>query len=391
MNRHNARVLECALHVHLAPPRSDLALRVLHRWQAGDRGDTDATARASRRPTLRQWRVWLAAMLATLASVWVWSNQAAQPLATSALAVATLRPASAEPHARTHFAAKDTLWLPPNARIEVTDRGQVTASTDTMLMLDRMNHATLVVAQLGSLQIECQSQPLLVRTPLGTVELGAASRLLLHLVPDDYSTPFRELATDMHMHTRTILLSTSITLLAGAGRLLDGPTPGELTVGQTVQDPAPAADPHSTALFDEIGAWTVQMTDFVDGKAQPSYEASEVRTAGPGRKWLLGNMEFRRGDRLVQAHEVTGYNSKRMLYTGSFVDSFGGQMALLEGAKGEDPKVRVLMMRGFHGDRDDNGRITMRWINANERATVLEAKVDGKWVTVREMKHLRKP
>lgn len=394
MTRQDLRVLECALHVALAAPRGDATLRVLTRWRAGDVGDPDAVADAMPPPRRRRLQPWAAAgaAAALVAVGWLlFANRSPTELGRSVQTVATLRPGSMQSHRSARFIADDTMLAEAPTTIDLVDGTRLTLAAQTMLTVGERDGAVVVVARLGALRIErSAATSLLVETPLGTLDLAGKASLAIRIDPVDYRTPFPTLTEEIHMQSRTFLLTTSLTLLAGAARLLDGAAAGELEPGRTVQDPAPGPDPYSTVLFEEVGTWTLQITDFVDGKAGEPFEGNETCTAGPGGKWLFEDMEFTRGGRKISVHIVIGYDSRRQRYSGSLVDSFGGEMALLEGDKGADSKVRVLDERGFHGEAEDRSRFTMRWLGDNERLTTFETRVGDTWVKRREMKHHRR-
>ena len=57
---------------------------------------------------------------------------------------------------------------------------------------------------------------------------------------------------------------------------------------------------------------------------------------------------------------------------------------------GDDPKCRVLITRGFQGEREDSGRFTMKCIDDQRRVTTFEVRDGDRWVRIREIEHHRK-
>lgn len=392
MTRHDPRVLDCALHHALGSLRGGAALRVIHRWRAGDVGDPDAITATVLPSGRRRWQPWVAAGAALLALGWLaFASREPVELARSVQALAMVRPGSTQSHRSARFVVDDTLLADAPTDIVLVDGTTVALAAQTMLTVGQRDGAVVIAARLGGLRVERNAAAsLLVVTPLGTVELDGDASLAIRIDPVDYRTQFPTLAMEIHVQSRAVLLTTSLTLLAGAARLLDGAFAGKLEPGRTVQDPAPGPDPFSTALFDEVGTWALQITDFVDGKAQEPFAGAETCTPGPGGKWLFEDMEFTRGGRKVSVHIVVGYDGKRQRYSGSLVDSFGGEMALLEGGKGTDSKIRVLDVRGFDGVAEDRSRFTMRWLGVDDRLTTFETREGDSWVKRREVKHHRR-
>jgi hypothetical protein len=393
MNRHDEHVLECALHVELAPPQADLTLRVLQRWRAGPPGGVDSPARAGTRrfAASRRWPL-AAGLLVTAALVaFAVSMASPPPLGRATAPLAVLRPGSLARHQATQFVADDTLVTESAAAIELADGTTVALDAQTLLRLAGHGGEAELALLLGTVRIERRKVPgaLRVATPLGTLELGPHALCAVRIVTRDYLIPFTTLTTELHMNKRTIMLSTSITLLAGAARMLDGPFAGAILPEQTIQDPEPT-DPRDDLLMAEAGTWKLTITDFAPGGAESrTYEGVENCTAGPGREWLVSGMEFTRNGRKISSHVVLGYDAMRLRYVGSFVDSFGGNMSLLEGAAGADPKVRVLETRGFRGEREDVGRLTMCWLDDTNRRTTFEMREGERWVEVRRIEHRR--
>ncbi|MEO6595613.1 MAG: DUF1579 family protein [Planctomycetota bacterium] len=394
MIRDDLHGLEYALHVAFAAPRGDATLRVLTRWRAGDVGDPNAIAAAMPLPRRRRWQALAAAgaAAALVAVGWLlFASRTPAELARSVQTVATLRPGSMQSHPSARFVVDDTVLADAPTALDLGDGTRLSLAAQTMLTVGERDGAVVIVARLGALRVERNAvASLLVVTPLGTLQLDGRASLAIRIDPVDYRTPFPTLTEEIHMQSRAVLLTTSLTLLVGAARLLDGSGAGELEPGRTVQDPAPGPDPFRTVLFDEVGTWTLQITDFVDGKAREPFEGIETCTAGPGGKWLFEDMESTRGARKIAVHIVISYDGKRQRYSGSLVDSFGGEMALLEGGKGADSKIRVLDERGFHGGAEDRNRVTMRGLGNDERLTTFETREGDTWVKRREMKHHRR-
>jgi hypothetical protein len=392
VSRESTSVLDCALHLVHTTPRADAAERVVARWRAGERGDPSALLEecpVRAQPRRRGWMLVASAALLIVALT-IWSQSRTHELARSAEPLTVLRAGTLDARRDVRFAAGDSLVVEAHSQAELTlaDGTRIALGPRTLLELAERAGAPILTAHVGSTRIERESgRTLFLSTPLGTVEVGPQASLVLVLEPADYRTPFPRIVEELHMHTRTILLSASLTLLTGSATLIDGATAGPLAPGQTVQSAAPAADPRNELLLAELGTWDLEFTDFKAGAETARFSGTEICTAGPGREWLFSDMTFKRSTREISAHVVLGYSAHHKQYFGSLVDNFGGGMAVFEGSGGPDPRCRVLESRLLGGG--ESARSTMCWISDDERQTVLEVREDERWIKIREIRHVR--
>lgn len=395
MKRIGPQVLECALAVALAPPRSDVTLRVLARWRAGQQGGRVPAPRRANRVRLA---VAAAACAAIAAGAWLARPEPAMARASDVVQVRR----AGERHARAseRLASGDRLWAARPCDLTLADGTRVALAAHTVLAVAQRADRAVLHLLLGKVRIErAAPTPLLLDTNLGTIEIatGACEAVA---VPRDYTLDVPALAEEMLMKelprdAKTVLLTTTFLLTTGHARVLDGPHAGDVPPGRSLQDPKEAIDPRDRQLMLEVGEWDLEITDFVPGRSATgtttrTYRGTEVCRAGPGREWLLSDVEFQRDGVKIEGHLVLGYDDVRLRYVGSFVDTFGGNMALVEGPAGDDVKKRVLETRGFRSDRADVARFTMRWIDDRQRHTTLETRDGEAWIKVREIVHVRR-
>ncbi len=416
MNRAENEVLEHALQNLFDAAPGDLAERVLLRLRAEQRGVEPPQAASG---PLR-WLGWsVAAAAAALLAVWLFGLQPrTEPggsppafVATAQVELDVLRPGQSEARPASAFQLGDTLVNGPDAegQVRFADGHGMRLGRCAMVTLSEDAGGLLLEPRLGRITLAAaRSEGLRVRTPLGLVELRGAGVLEVELLAADYTLEhperFRQLSKEIHMKTALPMLVSSVTLLAGSAALLStdvaAATARELRTGETLQAADAAVEAQAVVsvqaleakLQEEAGTWDLFVTEVDrDGRRGEELPGVEVCRVGPGGKWLLSELSVALGEREMELHTVVGYDPRKRSYTGSLVDSFGGEIGLLRGTPDAELETRTLEMYSAQDTPGFDARWRMTWEDVDLRRTRIDVLLDDEWVLIREILHERRP
>ena len=405
MNAAEDSVLEHALGELLGEGEMVLAERVLQRLREDEaRGESQAAPV----PTATGRRLaWLAAAALLVGAIWFLDpfGGGAPPMRHNVLATANapfevLHPGHPEPRMQAEFAPGETLVNGPGSErsLSLASGATVRMGRCSMLTLESGASGVVLDPKVGTVTVSAASGPALrIRTDLGTVTLIAPGTLRVERRAEGYTLErperFRQLAQEIHMKSTLPIVVTFVALLEGSAVLETAAGPRALVAGESLQDPeaaVPAADVEAR-LLDEVGTWDLVVTPIgLDEARGEPLEGVEICRAGPGNKWLLTEQRVKRGDRELSVFTVVGYEARKRRYTGSLVDSFGGEIGLLKGTPDPELESRTLQMYSAEGTPGFDARMTMRWENENERRTEIEALIDEEWILIREIVHRRR-
>lgn len=117
----------------------------------------------------------------------------------------------------------------------------------------------------------------------------------------------------------------------------------------------------------------------------------EVCRPGPGGNWLLTEMSITWGGEEVATFTLIGLDPRAGQYTGTLVDSFGGELGLLKGTPDPELETRTLRMYSARSTPGFDARWIMRWQGPDQRTTRIEVLRGEEWVPLREIVHTRRP
>lgn len=391
-------VLEQALAQVFGAPLADLTPGVLEGWRRGDSGTHGTRAPAATRAPRRRWRFAALAAAAVLAVLWLARERGAAPTSvTSDVPVVASDPGPWRPSATLRLHAGQTVHAERDAALALGGGVGLELVAGAVIRLEAAGPQAAVLLLAGELTLTSAVRPALLRVGAARVELapGACVRARTPDFTDSYVTPPSSLPflpRDLHMNHIAPATAALFTLLAGHADLADAggsrPLPPHVAVAS---DDGAADDPVREQMKLEAGTWDLSITDLRDGQPVGKRTGTEVCTLPSTGEWLLSDTTMERaGGPTVWAHVVLGYQPEKRLWSGSLVDSFGGDMALVAGTAGEDPTVRVVSMLRFSDKSAYGTRATMRWVSDDERLTVWEDLVGEDWVVLREVVHKRR-
>lgn len=404
MNRAEDHVLEHALGALLGAPPTDLPTKVLRSLRQGtERADSRATPP---RPAARL--VWILSAVAALLVVAWWFDgrlRRTDPtsstfVATSAVELGVFRAGERIQRRQTSFRSGETLVNGPEReqRVSLSTGSTITMGRCAMLTLARDEEGLVVVPHLGRATLEVADRSALrVRTDLGTLVVQGPSAARVELLVAGYGLEhperFQQLAEEIHMNSALPMVMTVATLVAGTAVIETTTGTRSLRLGESIvhQEVDVSVELIKEKLLEEVGTWDLTVTNIDrDGHPAEPLKGVEVCRAGPGGEWLLSELSVRQGEREIATHTVIGYDSRNEAYTGSLIDSFGGEMGLLRGTAQKDLGSRTLQMFSARSTPGFDARSHMRWESPSRRVTEIEVLRDEEWVLIREIIHQRR-
>lgn len=401
MNVAEDRVLEHALGEVFEEGPTDLAERVLGRLEELEGRDVGAATGMRRR--------WLAAAAAAalIAGPLLFfqlfrpdAPPAAVALATSMEPLAVVFEGDFEPRLRSTFDAGATLVNGPEVERELTLASGETVRMGrcSMLTLDRDERGVVLEPRLGSIRVNAPAPSTVrIHTSLGALSLANAGGIRIKMPAEGYDLAHPELflrfAKEIHMKTALPLVLTAVTVFEGQALLETPSGPRSLEAGATLQDEdaATRAERIQEKLLEEVGTWDLTVTQITPtGERGEPLQGVEICGAGPGDQWLLTDTTISLGARKIETHTIIGFNRLEGAYTGTLIDSFGGEMGLLKGTPASDLDSRTLRMFSAEGTPGFDARATMKWESEDLRRTELTVLQDEEWVLIREIVHRRR-
>lgn len=167
-----------------------------------------------------------------------------------------------------------------------------------------------------------------------------------------------------------------------------------LTVGMTRAQEPPKPGPEHTLLARMQGIWEAKIKMYVRPN-QPPVESEGLYTLKMevGGLFLVGEIKSKMFDADFQAHTVTGYDTFKKKYTGTWVDSMSTALYTLEGSFDKSGTVYTEIMRG--PDPGTGKPMRVRTVTeVGDKGTMLArmygTRTDGKEGLMMEISYTRK-
>jgi hypothetical protein len=132
--------------------------------------------------------------------------------------------------------------------------------------------------------------------------------------------------------------------------------------------PVPKPGPEHEILKSEAGVWDASVEMMMNGKTEVS-KGVETNTMMPGGLWLLSDFKGKFGGMDFVGHGVSGYDTNKKKYVGTWVDSMSTGLAVMEETydpakktmtgtmEGPDETGKVVKLKLVTEWKDDNTRI----------------------------------
>jgi len=406
VNEAENHVIEHALRELLSEETTDLPQRVLQAWRSSAPLAAPTDRLASKRSKLPHL---IAAAVLLIAAVLIFqlgfrdehALSDSLVIATSERPLGVLVQGDAYERTQSSFRVGDTLVNGPlhESELALSDGDSITLGRCSMLAFQRDRSGLLIEPRLGRVTLHASDgSPVRVHTSLGTVTLDSPGELQVDVLAEGYDLEhpelFQQLSKDIHMKTAALpLILTAVTLVEGTALLETSAGVRRLESGATLreQEDGVSSAAVKAKLLEEVGTWDLTVTDVgpSDTPVKP-FSGVEVIVAGPGDEWLITDMTVTRGQQAISLHTVIGYDRRHRSYTGSLVDSFGGEMGLIKGTPESDLATRTLNMFSVRSTPGFDVRWRMTWDNPNQRRTEMEVLQGETWVLQREILHERR-
>ncbi len=401
MNAAEERVLEQALQTAFGAPLADLSAEIVARWRADEGPRRPSPANRARRilPRLLP-RLVVGALAACAGLVILWlvpSAPSTKPLALSDVPLLASEPGAWRPLMTRTPGLGQTLGVEHDLGLTFVGGTRLDLVAGSVLRLEPDADSAVPAVRLLAGEVTLTGS-VASALRIGDAQVALAPDACVRARTAGFDDPYLiplatrpTLARNLHMNRIAPAAAALVTLLSGSAVLTDAVGSRTLALGTPVDTRPPAeADPVRALLAQEVGTWDLVLTDYRDGKALPSRTGTEVCTLPSTGEWLISDLTIDTPvGQPVWAHVVLGYQSGIRRFGGSLVDSFGGDMALLDGAAGDEPTVRVVEWLQFDGEPYDT-RSVMRWVSDDERVTSIEERQGDNWVRIRETVHRRR-
>lgn len=145
---------------------------------------------------------------------------------------------------------------------------------------------------------------------------------------------------------------------------------------------APKPTPEHLGLRQEEGMWDAAVTTFMpgaDGKVEEmESRGMEMNRMMPGGLWLISTFRGDFGGMPFHGHGVTGYDTQKKKFVGTWVDSISTSLMVLEGTYEEatktatligdtlDPQGKPTQMKIVEVDKDEDHRVSTMFMKAGD-------------------------
>lgn len=156
--------------------------------------------------------------------------------------------------------------------------------------------------------------------------------------------------------------------------------------------PMPKAGPEVELLKGDVGTWDATVESFMPGVAQPMVSKGTETNTLVGGLWMVTDFKSDMMGQPFAGHGVTGWDSNKKKYVGTWVDSMSSGLGLSESTYDAATKT---MTGTFEGPDPDGQVMKMKastvWKDANTRVfTMSGAGPDGKDATFMRITYTRK-
>jgi Protein of unknown function (DUF1579) len=168
------------------------------------------------------------------------------------------------------------------------------------------------------------------------------------------------------MNVRSALTSLCMTLLIFGTSVI-------------AQEPTKAGAEHKILAADE-GTWDATVKSFAPGVAEPVVsKGTEVNEMTPGGIWLLRKFDGVAAGTKFQGRGQFSYNPAKKKYVGTWIDSLGPDIGMLEGAY--DAKTKTLTFVGDGVASAANAKYSQKMVTTTKddgsRVFMLTMKFEG--------------
>jgi hypothetical protein len=167
----------------------------------------------------------------------------------------------------------------------------------------------------------------------------------------------------------------------------------------SAQDGPPGAKPTSDhkLLAKDVGTWDATVKSWMSGPgSEPSVSKGvEVDKLLPGGLWLLNDFEAEFGGMAFHGHGVTGYDTQKKKYIGTWVDSLATTIMTMEGSYDEGTHTLTMYGKGTDmAGKPYDSKSTTKYLGSDERVFTMLVKSDetkGEQVKMMEITYKRRP
>ena len=165
------------------------------------------------------------------------------------------------------------------------------------------------------------------------------------------------------------------------------------------QDGPPGAKPTAEhkLLAKDVGTWDATVKSWMSGPdSEPTVSKGvEVDKLLPGGLWLLNDFDGEFGGLAFHGHGVTGYDTQKKKYVGTWVDSLATSIMTMEGAYDEGTQTVTMYGKGTDmAGKPYESKSTTKYMGIDERVFTMLVKSDetkGEHVKMMEITYKRRP
>jgi hypothetical protein len=156
--------------------------------------------------------------------------------------------------------------------------------------------------------------------------------------------------------------------------------------------PMPKPGPEHEILKADVGSWDATVESFMPGVAQPTVSKGTETSVMVGGMWLVTDFKSEMMGQPFQGHGVSGWDSNKKKYVGTWVDTMSTGLGLTESTYDAGTKT---MTGTFEGPEPDGKIMKMKssvvWKDSNTRVFTMSGPgPDGKDATFMRITYVRK-
>jgi hypothetical protein len=165
------------------------------------------------------------------------------------------------------------------------------------------------------------------------------------------------------------------------------------------QDGPPLAKPTAEhkLLAKDVGSWDTTVKSWMTGPiSEPSVsKGTDVVKLLPGGLWITDDFEGEFGGMAFHGHGVTGYDSQKKKYVGTWVDTMSTSIMSLEGDYDAATQTMTMYSKGTDpAGKPYESKTTSKYTGEDERVFTMSMKSDetkGEYMKLLEITYKRRP